>query len=112
MNSEEETTSCLPSTFGTINWEEYESLAGVGFSPEKIAMYFEINEDEFMYYFLQEGSPLKYKYNRGLLIHQGKEAIVTLQSAQGGNATQAQRLDKIRRTIDFEEHKKRIIYGE
>lgn len=112
MNSEEERTSMLPALFAEIDWEEYETLAGIGYTPEKIAMYFRIDVSVFLSHYLEEGSELKLRYDTGMLQAQAKEGIIALNSAIGGNATQALRLDKIRKNIAFEEHKKRIIYGE
>lgn len=112
MNLDEENTSMLPMIFDNINWEEFEALAGIGYTPEKIAMYFRIPVPTFLSYFMQEDSELKLRYDTGMLQAQAKEGITAMNAAIGGNATQAQRLDKIRKGIEFEEQKKRIIYGE
>ena len=113
MNSGEGITEFVwPAWAEQIEMDELEQLAGVGFTPEKIAMYYKINTDEFMRVFLTHDSKLKYHFDRGILMYQAKEGMATLQSAVNGNTTQAQRLDKIRKNIDFEEHKKSIIYGE
>lgn len=112
MNSGEEKIKMLPALFDEIDWEEYEALAAIGYTPEKIAMYFRIPVPTFLAHFMEEDSELKLRYDTGMLRSQAKEGITAMNAAIGGNATQAQRLDKIRKGIDFEEHKRRIIYGE
>ncbi len=112
MNSEEDNTSMLPARFDHIDLDEFKALAAVGYTPEKIAMYFEIPVQEFLSYFMEEDSELKLLYDTGMLQGQAKEGIVAMNAAIGGNATQAQRLDKIRKALNFEEQKRRIIYGE
>ena len=112
MNSEEENIELLPVAFNEIDWDEYELLAGVGYTPEKIAMYFRIDPHLFLSYFMLEGSELKKRYDIGQLQQQAKEGMVALESAQNGNVTQAQRLDKIRKALLFEDQKRKIIYGE
>ena len=112
MNSEEDNTSMLPALFDQVDWEEFEVLAGIGYTPEKIAMYFRIPEPIFLAHFMEEESELKLRYDTGMLQQQAKEGMTAMQSAIGGNATQALRLDKIRNALNFEEQKRRIIYGE
>jgi len=99
-----------PEWLGKINWDELEKLAAVGYSPEKIAMYFDVPKIEFMYYYMLEGSLLKYHYDRGILYYQAKEGLSMLEDADQ-NATQAQRLDKLRETTNFRNAIDEIIYG-
>lgn len=94
-----------------IDIEELEQLAAIGYTPESIAMYFKLNLTEFLYHFHRDNSPLKYHYNRGILVHQAKEGMSMLEAAENGNTTQGQRLDKLRYQVNFEQHKQSIIYG-
>ncbi len=99
-----------PEWLSQIDWVEYEKLAAVGYQPEQIAMYYNIKKQEFMYYFMLLDSVLKFHYDRGVLFHQAKEGMDMLDDA-GLNATTAQRLDKLRKKIDFRTKVDQIIYG-
>ncbi len=100
----------VPPWATTINWEEYEKLAAVGYKPEQIAMYYGIPKLEFMFYHMLIDSKLKYHYERGILYHQAKEGLGMLEDADS-NATQAQRLDKLRKTLKFKNALDEIVYG-
>lgn len=95
-----------------IDIDELEKLAGIGYNPEQIAMYFKAPLADFLYHFYKSDSVLKYHYDRGMLIHQAKEGMVMQEAAEAGNSTQGQRLDKLRYQVSFEQHKKRLIYGD
>lgn len=99
-----------PDWIDKINWEEYEQFAYVGYKPEQIAMYYKIDQHEFMFYFMMIDSKLKYHYDRGQLVGQAKEGADMIKKS-GSNAIQAQRLDKLRSDLDFENAKNDIIYG-
>lgn len=102
-----------PTWFNRINIDEYEKLAGIGYTPVQIAMYYKIPYEDFQWYFNLVGSPLKYHYERGQLIQQAKEGLAMSTSAETGeNITQAQRFDKLRREVDFKNAINDIIYGD
>ena len=102
-----------PDWFDRINFEEYEKLAAIGYSPKQIAMYYQIKYIDFEWYFNLVGSPLQYHYKRGQLIQQAKEGIAMAISAETGeNVTQAQRLDKLRREVEFSNAINNIFYGD
>lgn len=94
-----------------INFDELEKLAAIGYSIEKLAKYFLIPEQQFIYEFLKVESKLKYHYDRGILYYSGKEGMVMLDESLKNNTTQGQRLDKLRKIQRFEELKQDIIYG-
>ena len=48
-----------PDWFDSINFEEYEKLAAIGYSPKQIAMYYQIKYIDFEWYFNLVGSPLQ-----------------------------------------------------
>lgn len=100
----------IPDWVRKMKWEEYEKLAAIGYTPEKIAMFYRINKLEFMYYYMLIDSKLKWHYERGILFHQAKEGIGMLDDATV-SVTQAQRLDKLRSEIGFQTAKDEIIYG-
>ena len=102
-----------PDWFDRINFEEYEKLAAIGYSPKQIAMYYQIKYIDFEWYFNLVGSPLQYHYKRGQLMQQAKEGIAMAISAEtGDNVTQAQRLDKLRREVEFSNAINNIFYGD
>ena len=115
MISESEITKWKekPDWFDRINFEEYEKLAAIGYSPKQIAMYYQIKYIDFEWYFNLVGSPLQYHYKRGQLMQQAKEGIAMAISAETGeNVTQAQRLDKLRREVEFSNAINNIFYGD
>jgi len=93
-----------------MDWDEYEKFAAIGYSPENIAMYYKIDKFEFMYYYMQVDSVLEFHYKRGILVHQATEGMNMIKDANS-NVTQAQRLDKLRERIDFQNARDEIIYG-
>ncbi len=111
MTSDNDIIQAWPDWFPLDKVEELESLAAIGYTPAKVAMYFGINKDEFLHEFNKPDSRISYHYNRGILVNEANEAIETQKGANSGNATQAQRLDKKRFQIMFQQLKERIIYG-
>lgn len=99
-----------PPWMGSINISELEKLAAIGYTPDKVAMYFRVPQGEFMYYFMLEGSKLKFHYDRGILYYQAKDGMSMLEDADQ-NAAQAARLDKLKDTIAFRNAVDEIIYG-
>lgn len=99
-----------PEWLSKINFDELEKLAAVGYSTEKIAMFFDVPKIEFMYYYMLEDSKLRYHYERGILYHDAKSGMAMLEDADQ-NASQAQRLDKLRKTMKFRNAVEEIMYG-
>ena len=91
-----------PDWMGKIDIDEYERLAGIGYRPEQIAMYYKIPEKDFLWHFHLIGSPLKYHYERGQLVQQAKEE----------NVTQAQRFDKLRKAIGYKNSISKIFFDD
>jgi hypothetical protein len=111
MNSELDILSEWPDWFPLEKVEELESIAAIGYTPDKIAMYFGVNKDLFITEIMRPDSRIKYHIDRGILVNEADEAIATQNAANTGNATQAQRLDKKRFQLMFQQLKERIIYG-
>ncbi len=102
-----------PAWMSRIDIDEYEKLAAIGYSPKQIAMFYKIDFDDFLWYYNLVGSPLKYHYDRGQLIQQAKEGLAMTASAETGeNVTQAQRLDKLRRDVDFTNAINDVFFGD
>lgn len=102
-----------PKWFDKINFEEYEKLAAVGYTPQQIAMYYDIDVNDFMFHFTLLKSPLKYHYDRGQLVQAAKEGLsMNDAAATGENVTQAQRLDKFRNQLEFKNHVNNVFFGD
>lgn len=117
MSSESEINvwkdSSRPEWFSRIQVDVYEKLAALGYTPEQIAMYYDIEVKDFMFYFSLLKSPLKYHYDRGQLVQAAKEGVSMADAAATGeNVTQAQRLDKFRRNIEFKNNVNKVFFGD
>lgn len=102
-----------PPWFDRIDVNELERLAGIGYEPRQIAMYYNVSINDFMWYFNLVSSPLKYHYERGQLVQRAKEGLVMAASAEtGDNVTQAQRFDKLRREVGYLNSIHKIFYDD
>ena len=89
----------IPEWMSKIDVKEYEKLAGIGYQPKQIALFYKIPYAEFLMWFSMPFSPLAYHFNRGKLIQDAKEGMtMAADAASGQNATQALRWDKIRKS--------------
>ena len=102
-----------PEWMSRIDIDEYERLAGIGYRPEQIAMYYKIPQKDFLWYFHLIGSPLKYHYDRGQLLQQAKEGLAMADAARTGeNVTQAQRFDKLRQSVGYRNSINKIFFDD
>lgn len=102
-----------PDWMPRIDIDEYERLAGIGYRPEQIAMYYKIPTRDFLWYFHLVGSPLKYHYDRGQLVQQAKEGLSMSAAAMTGeNVTQAQRFDKFRKAMGYKNSINKIFFDD
>lgn len=102
-----------PTWFGKIDVDEYEKLASLGYTPKQLAMYYDIDENEFMWYYTLIGSPLKHHYDRGVLLQTAKEGItMTDAAAKGDNVNMVSRLDKLRQNIEFKNNVSKVFFDD
>lgn len=99
-----------PDWLSMIDWNRYEKLAAIGYTPEKLAMFYKIPKIEFMYYYMLIDSKLKYHYDYGILQNEALEGIDMINDSRT-NVTQAQRLDKLRENLKFRNALDEIVYG-
>lgn len=100
-----------PPWMGEIDLAKLEKLAGIGYPPADIAKYFGIKEADFMWYFNLISSPLKYHYERGVLMQEAEEGLTMSAAARkGDNVTQAQRFDKLRTKIGYRNAVSKIFF--
>lgn len=111
MNSKPDLLSEWPYWFPLDKVEDLESLAAIGYTPEKMALYFDVSPAVFLEEIEREDSRIKYHIEKGILQNEAEEVIETQKAAKSGNATQAQRLDKRRYQLKFQQLKDDIIYG-
>jgi len=94
-----------------------EQLGGLHYSPEKIAMYLELDKNEFISAFnTTENDPqyhsgnIRYHYDRGLLLAQTEVDKANLKRARDGNLTSVAQFKKDVTIQNFENAKRRILY--
>lgn len=91
--------------------QEIEKLAGLNYTIKQIAMYLDISAAKLQKEFEDIESLFRYHYDRGRLISQAKIDMQTQQSAENGNLTAAQTLEKIRQARHFENIRDQLING-
>ncbi|MDR0893529.1 MAG: hypothetical protein LBN24_13135 [Mediterranea sp.] len=102
-----------PPWLAQIDIDEYERLAGIGYEPRQLALFYRVAEKEFLWYFNLIGSPLRFHYERGQLVQRAKEGLSMAEDAQtGNNVTQAQRFDKFRQAVGYRNSVSKIFFGE
>lgn len=89
--------------------EDIEKLAGCNYSPEKIALFLGVPEDEFLKEFADHESEVYYHFNRGQLIADAEIDMKLLESAKLGNITAYQTHKKESFYQKIENSKKRIF---
>jgi hypothetical protein len=111
MNTTPELLSDFPAWFDAEKVSDLEDLAAIGYSHAKMAMYFDVPAAVFTDEIDREESRIRYHIEKGILQGEADEAIATIRAAKDGNATQAQRIDKKRYQLNFQQLKEEIIYG-
>jgi hypothetical protein len=91
--------------------EELERLAALGYSPEAMALYFDVDKIFFVQAALNVESKIYYHIQRGKLRSIAQEQLNLLIAAEGGNVTASQQLTKIRRDRGWEVSKTDIFGG-
>jgi len=91
--------------------EELERLSALGYSTEDMAMYFSIQKELFIRAANDPDSTINYHIHRGKMVSIAREQLAILTSAESGNITASQQLEKIRRNKGFEISKLDIFGG-
>lgn len=103
----------VPEWMSRIDVNEYERLAGIGYQPKQIALYYKIPYAEFLIWFNMPFSPLNYHFKRGQLLQAAKEGMaMAADAASGENATQALRWDKMRKSRSLSTNIDEICFPE
>ena len=90
---------------------ELEQLAALGYSPEKMALYFKKDKAHFVQVALDVNSNVHYHIQRGKLMSVAKEQMAMLEGAETGDVKKSQQLAEIRRSKGWEMSKLDIFGG-
>ncbi|GAB2993922.1 hypothetical protein GCM10027284_08880 [Cyclobacterium sediminis] len=90
---------------------ELEQLAALGYSPEKMAVYFKKDKAMFVQAALDVNSNIHYHIERGKLMSVAKEQMAMLEGAEGGDVKKSQQLAEIRRSKGWQMSKMDIFGG-
>lgn len=92
-------------------FEELEQLAAMGYSNQDIALYFNILYEDFNAAACDPESRVNYHIRRGILVHQAKEQMGIMASAESGNIQAFSALSKVRYQRDFNTARRDILYN-
>lgn len=94
--------------------EEYTSihdLAGCNYSPEKIAIYLDVDKKAFLQLWHQKESMVRQAYERGKLVADFNISNKQKELAEAGNITAAQIFIGLREVTEVERIRDQILYG-
>ena len=88
-----------------------EDLAGCNYSPEKIALYLEIEKKLFLQFWYKKDSEVRKAYDRGQLVAEYKVNSKQKELAESGNITAAQIFLKESENTKIENIRNQILFG-
>lgn len=97
--------------FTSEELEQVEQMAGVNFSPEKIADFFNEDRKQFMSIWYDKTSDLRQSYDRGKLRVEFELKNKQVDNARGGNITAYQTWEKSKNQQALEDLKQQIFFG-
>jgi hypothetical protein len=86
-------------------------LAGCNYSPEKIALFLDVDKKVFMQLWYQKESAVRTAYDRGKLVSEFKINGKQKELAESGNITATQIFIGLRETTEVERIRDQILYG-
>lgn len=87
-------------------------LAGCNYSPEKIALYLDVDKKTFLKLWYQKNSEVRLAYERGKLVSEYKINLKQKENAEAGNITAAQVFLKEKEANDIANIRNRILFGD
>jgi len=93
-------------------FNDIEQLASINYSVMQIAMYLDIDHNQFQRAFNEPDSLIRYHYDRGKLVTQAEIDKANLKRAKDGNMTSIQQWKKDSTTQNLENLKKQVFYDE
>ena len=94
--------------------EEYTSihdLAGCNYSPEKIALYLDVDKKAFLQLWYQKESMVRQAYERGKLVSDFNISNKQKELAEAGNITAAQIFIGLRKDTEVETIRNQCLFG-
>ena len=94
--------------------EEYTSihdLAGCNYSPEKIALYLDVDKKAFLELWYQKESAVRMAYERGKLVSDFNISNKQKELAEAGNITAAQIFIGLRKDTEVETIRNQCLFG-
>ncbi|SFU48987.1 hypothetical protein SAMN05216480_10533 [Pustulibacterium marinum] len=93
-------------------FDSIEQLAGVGYTPEKIAQYLDVDKELFMKRWHIKDSPIRYAYDKGALQTEFNTLNQQRELAESGNITAAQIFLKEKERIRIDNIRKQCLFQE
>ncbi|MCX6268353.1 MAG: hypothetical protein NTW16_13495 [Bacteroidetes bacterium] len=93
-------------------FNDIEQLASINYSVRQIAMYLDIDHNQFQRAFNEPDSLIRYHYDRGKLVTQAEIDKANLKRAKDGNMTSIQQWKKDSTSQNLENLKKQVFYDE
>ncbi len=87
-------------------------LAGCNYSPEKIALYLDVDKKAFLQLWYQKESEVRQAYERGKLVADFNISNKQKELAEKGNITAAQIFISLRKDTEVETIRNRILFGD
>jgi hypothetical protein len=91
--------------------QELERLSALGYTPQEMAVYFDVDKAVFLQKALDVDDEVYYRIQRGKLMSAAKEQLALLESAEKGTIAAGERLSNIRRDRGWKMSKLDIFGG-
>lgn len=97
--------------FSEDEYTAIHDLAGCNYSPEKIALYLDVDKKAFLDVWYQKESEVRKAYERGKLVSDFNISNKQKELAEAGNITAAQIFIGLREVTEVERIRDQILYG-
>ena len=98
--------------FSEQEYTHIHNLAGCNYSPEKIALYLDVDKKAFLELWYQKESLVRQAYERGKLVSDFNISNKQKELAEAGNITAAQIFIGLRKDTEVETIRNRILFGD
>ena len=98
--------------FSEEQYTDIHNLAGCNYSPEKIALYLDVDKKAFLELWYQKESAVRMAYERGKLVSDFNISNKQKELAEAGNITAAQIFIGLRKDTEVETIRNRILFGD
>jgi hypothetical protein len=98
--------------FSDDQYTDIHNLAGCNYSPERIALYLDVNKKAFMQLYRDPGNEVRRAYDRGKLIAEFNINNKQKELAEAGNITAAQIFLKEAERTEVNNIRNRILFGD